>query len=249
MAVAAVLGGLLGFVLTLQDPAATAEARIRLSDSVGWPEHDAVRFEVETWIDDSLVQRTQEQVGAGFDEVIVSFPRNQAYLDIRATASTDAEAVEAVEMIVAAVLQRDDEATLGPLRATVASASSSLESVNAELADARARAESGDSIAEIEQGALIWRAEELEGALGEAQRQLSERGPRIYQIGETEPVADQSLRRLRIVGVGALLAAIAAGALLTLLAARPTREVDDPPPAGAEPTRKDKRKPLQPTVN
>lgn len=220
MTSAALLGAFIALAVTASDPGAAAEARVRLHDDVDWPEHDAVRLEILGWLDEETFNATNEHVQGALHHLDAELPRNQSYLNITAKADDDESAVAAVDFAIARLTERDETFSMGPYRDDLAQAEASLSGVSAELEAVTPAAESGDVNAIAEQGALIWRVEDLEGTVDDARRQLAKRSPRIYQIGATKTSDAQRFRRLRIIAASALVAALATGAALTLLPSR-----------------------------
>ncbi len=217
---AALLGGMLALAATAGDPGAAAVARMRLHDQVGWPEHDAVRLEVASWIDGDLIDSTNEFVGGSLDSVSTELPRNQSFFDVRATADNDQDALAAVDFVVDHLTARDAEQTFATPLATLAAAQQSLAETEAALAAITPAADDGDTDALNTKGALIWRVQELLGDVDDAQRDLDRREARIQRIGVSEISDGQRYRRLRIIAAASLVSAIGAGAVLTLLAGR-----------------------------
>lgn len=220
--VAAVLGALAAFAVTAGDPAASAEARVRLHDNVDWPEHDSVRLEILSWLDDDTFNAADAAVDGALVGLDAELPRNQSFLNVVAQADDDESAITGLNVAIARLVERDEEFTMGPWRADLASAQASLASVSAELDEVTPAAEAGDTNAINERGALTWRVEELEGAVDDAERNLAKRTPRIYQIGATKVSDAQRFRRLRVIAASAIVAGLAAGAALTLLSDRRT---------------------------
>lgn len=213
----ALLGAIIAVVATTGAPTAAAEARVRLHDSVDWPEHDAVRLEILSWLDDETFNGADELVGGALRGLDADLPRNQSFLNVVATADDDDSAMAALDFAVAQLVERDDEFSVGPSREILADAEATLAAVSNELADITPAAEAGDLNAVNERGALTWRVEELETAVDEAQRTLTATNPRIYQIGETKLSDAQRFRRLRIIAASGLVTALGVAAALTLV--------------------------------
>ena len=228
MLIAALLGALAALIVTAGDPAATAEARVRLHDNVDWPEHDAVRLEILSWLDADTFNAANKAVGGSLKGLDAELPRNQSFLNVVANADDDASAITGLDVAIARLVERDEEFSMSPYRADLASAKESLASVAAELEAITPAADAGDANAINERGALTWRVEELEGAVDNAQRDLAKRTPRIYQIGETTTSDAQRFRRLRLIATSALVAALAVGAALTLIDGRKLRPRPEP---------------------
>ncbi len=226
--VAALLGALVAFGFTAGDPAASAEARVRLHDNVQWPEHDSVRLEILSWLDDETFNEADAAVDGALVGLDAELPRNQSFLNIVSKAEDDASAITALDVAIARLVQRDEEFSMGPWRDDLANAQASLASAAAELDQVRPAAEAGDANAINERGALTWRVEELEGAVDDAERFLAKQSPRIYQIGPTKSSDAQRFRRLRVIAASALVAALGVGAVLTLLDGRTRQSRAEP---------------------
>lgn len=220
MAAAALLGAVIALALTASAPGAAAEAQVRLHDNVDWPEHDAVRLEILSWLDGDAFNAANDHVQGALHDLDAELPRNQSFLNVVAKADNDEAAVAALNFAITRLTERDDAFSMNPYRDNLAQAESTLSSVQAELDAVTPAAESGDVNAVAERGALTWRVEDLEGTVDDARRELAKRAPRIYQIGATTTSDAQRYRRLRIITASALVAGLAAGAALTLLSGR-----------------------------
>lgn len=221
MVVAAIVGALIGIALIGDQPEAEASARLKLAERVGWPTHDSVRLEILSWVQEP---EFVSSLGLGKHGFKAELPRNQAYIDLHSQADSDADATRALKLAIEHITTREDTVSIEPFRVTVASAQATLKSVEGELEEVNAQlAEAETSTLINQQGSLIWRAEQLEAEIDEAQRDLAKQVPRILQLGENELSDGQRLHRARAVSATSLLAAITMAAIQTL---RSSREPD-----------------------
>ncbi|MEE9416944.1 MAG: hypothetical protein V3V01_16810 [Acidimicrobiales bacterium] len=222
--IATIMGALVGVALAGDQPAAEATTRLSLAERVDWPTHDAVRLEIVGWLQtDEFVA----SLGIPPHRFAATLPRNQAFIDLRSQAESDSAAVEALELAISHIEASEDTVSIEPYRDTVKSAQASLRSVQAELDEVNSQIDAEETSTLINrQGSLIWRAEQLEAEIDEAQRDLDKQVPRIFQISKIEVSDGQRLRRVRIVAAAALIAALAAAAVQTL---RSSRQPVSPP--------------------